>query len=96
MLTINAVGSARRHEIEEMWRDKLHAAERRYRLAAANYQRLEKQNRKRPAAGSDSILALQQALHMENVARAEYLRVLQTFTALVLYGQLPEEEARSA
>jgi hypothetical protein len=77
-------------DVEEMWRDRLHAAARQYHLASANLRRV-REHIKEPDSS-----AVAQASRMESQARAEYLNALRVFTKLVLHGEPPEEGQRSA
>lgn len=85
-----------RKALEELWRERLHATEQRYHEASGNYLRIHAEFAGRSMPSPDSNHALQQAIHIENEARAEYMRVLQTFTRLVLHGDRPEDEQRTA
>lgn len=79
-----------------MWRGRLHTAEEKYRDASAEYLRRQEIYKSGSMPSADSNYALQQALRLENEARAEYMRVLQAFTRLVLNKETPENEKRRA
>jgi len=79
-----------------MWRERLHTAEKKYGDASAEYRRVQEICKSGSMPSADSIYALQQALRVENEARAEYIRVLQAFTRLVLTQEPSENEKRRA
>ena len=85
-----------RQALEEMWRDRLHEAEDRFRNASEQYRRLQQQFQTGPVRPSVSKREVQEALRLENEARLEYMRVLQIFTRLVLRGVQPPEEKRAS
>ena len=85
-----------RQALEEMWRDRLHEAEDRFRNASELYRQLQQQLHSGSVRASVSKRELQEALRLENVARLEYMRVLQIFTRLVLRGVQPPEEKRAS
>ncbi len=85
-----------RQALEEMWRDRLHEAEERFRTASEQYRRLQQQLQTGSLRPSVSKREVQQALRAENEARLEYMRVLQIFTRLVLRGVQPPEEKRAS
>ena len=84
-----------RQALEEMWRDRLHEAEERFRNASEQY-RLQQQVLSGPVRPAVSKREVQEALRLENEARLEYMRVLQIFTRLVLRGVQPPEEKRAS
>ncbi len=71
-----------KQELEAIWRQKLNKAEQAYGVALANIQKIQTEYKSLPA--SDGNFALQQALKLQDLARDEYTKVLQTFTRLVL------------
>ena len=85
-----------RREVEELWRDRLHAAEARYQSASQEYRRIQAEFQARTMPSADSNYALQQALRVENDARTDYVHVLQTFARLILHGESPAGEKRTA
>lgn len=85
-----------RQALEEMWRDRLHEAEERFRNASEQYRRLQQQLQTGSLRPSVSKRELQEALRAENETRFEYMRVLQIFTRLVLRGVQPPEEKRAS
>ncbi|HLK51094.1 MAG TPA: hypothetical protein VKT49_23290 [Bryobacteraceae bacterium] len=85
-----------RRELEEEWRERLRAAEEQYRCASEEYRKIQAEFQARSMASVDSNSAVQRALRAENEARAEYVRVLQTFARLILRGEPPADEQRTA
>ena len=85
-----------RHEVEEAWRERLLAAQERYRSASEAYRRIQIEFQARSMSSADSNYALQQALRAENEARAAYVRVLNTFARLILQGEPPDEKEPTA
>lgn len=85
-----------RQALEEMWRDRLHEAEDRFRNASEQYRRLQQQHQTGGVQAAVSKRELQEALRLENETRLEYMRVLQIFTRLVLRGVQPPEEKRAS
>ena len=79
----------KRERVEAAWRQKLHAAEQAYGIASAKTRQIQAELPSMPSA--DGSFALQNALRHESQAMNEYANVLQTFTRLILYGELPEE-----
>ena len=78
-----------KRELEAIWRQKLNEAEEAYGIALANIEKIQAEYKLMPT--SDGNFALQQALNLQELARDEYTKVLQTFTRLVLYGEEPKE-----
>ncbi|HEY1242726.1 MAG TPA: hypothetical protein VGF16_19325 [Bryobacteraceae bacterium] len=78
-----------KRQLEEIWRNRLNDAEHVYGIALANIQKIQAEYKSMPS--SDGNFALQQALKMQELARDQYMHVLQTFTRLVLYGEKPNE-----
>lgn len=78
-----------RERVEALWRKKLQDAEEAYGVAFAQTRKVQAEVESMPP--SDGILALEKALKFQNEAMNDYVLVLQTFTRLVLYGELPEE-----
>jgi len=78
-----------RERLEAVWRQKLHAAEEAYGKALAQTRQLQVELPFMPP--SDGNVALAKALEFQSQAMTDYSRVLQTFTRLILYGEMPEE-----
>jgi len=80
-----------KRRLEELWRQKVIAAERAYLVALNQLQKIRDEYKFMPT--SDGSFALQQALKSEGLARDEYTRVLQTFTRLILHGEEPPADS---
>ena len=81
-----------RQELEDLWRDRLDEAHRRYEIAKlAGNVSVEDTGDDIPQA--DGQFALSTALRGESFALKEYLRVLKIFNALVIEGKIPDPEA---
>lgn len=78
-----------RERLQEIWRAKLHAAEEAYGKALAQTRQLQAELPFMPP--SDGNLALCKVLDHQTQAMNEYTSVLQTFTRLILYGEVPED-----
>jgi hypothetical protein len=79
-----------RERLHGVWLDKLHAAEEKYHKALAQTGQLQAELPFLPP--SDGNAALIHALDFQTRAMNEYARVLQTFSRLVLYGEIPAED----
>jgi len=80
---------SRRERLEAAWLRKLYRAQQTYGTALAETRRVQADL---PSMSpEDAKLALQKALKDQSEAAAEYAKVLQAFTQLVLYGDKPEE-----
>jgi hypothetical protein len=80
--------SLTRLQIEAAWLSKVKAAQRRYRAAAAQHDEVLKNPLGRTP---DAALTVWEAALEEIGARREYLHVLNTFTRLVVDGEVPPE-----
>ncbi len=80
-----------RQEVEDDWRKRLESA--RLRLACVRQHVKYIQRVVRDIPSPDGKLAYRQALQAENEALAEYRRILQVFTDLVVEGRMPDERA---
>jgi hypothetical protein len=78
-------------ELQSIWLERLQLASERYRESTAAFRLTEKQYRDRTMPSPDGDFALRNAVRLENQARAEYARILRTFTDLLLNGTIPEE-----
>ena len=78
-----------RERVEAIWRKKLQEAEEAYGVAFSQTRKLQAELESMPP--SDGMLALEKALTLQNQAMNDYVLVLQTFTRLILYGEMPEE-----
>jgi hypothetical protein len=79
--------------LEDIWRQRLQDAELRY---TRSREQLRNVLRNFPAGKippPDGSYAYQQALRAENIALAEYTRVLRIFTDLVVGSKIPDEAA---
>lgn len=83
-----------REQIEAIWREKLHQAEQAYGTALAHTQKVQAEYDSMPP--SDGNLALEKAFRQQSQAMDEYVRVLQTFTRLILHGEQPEGTPRNS
>ena len=79
-----------RHELEEIWRERLEGARRRYRAATERYRRLLAHSPEGlpPTPGS----ALSLAREAESEALAEFTHALEVFTELTVRHKEPEEQ----
>jgi hypothetical protein len=82
---------ASRRDLEEIWRQRVEAAQENYRLALEEWRKVkaEYKARRRSSLGGAS---LPEALRRQIRARAAYVRVLRTFALLVLHGEIPKVE----
>jgi len=78
-----------RERLNDVWRQKLHKAEKAYKLALSETTEVYADLASLPPA--DGNLRLAKALESQNQAMRAYEQVLQTFTRLILYGEMPEE-----
>ena len=78
-----------RERVEALWRKKLQHAENAYGLAFAQTRKLQAELESMPP--SDGVLALEKALKLQNEAMNDYVLALETFTRLILYGEMPVE-----
>ena len=84
--------SAKRRDLHEIWRVRVLKANEQYRFASAHYRNTQARYVSQEMPSADGSYALQQALRLENQARAEYRKVLRTFVRLVLHGDVPKDE----
>ena len=79
----------RRHALENLWRERTQIALAQYRIAKdASADAIADQS---DAAPPDGTFAFRKALRLENVALAEYQRVLTIFSDLVAHGKMPPD-----
>jgi len=88
--TVTYVDKPARRRLEEVWRERVEAARADYRLALAQWRQVQSELRTHPPPGERP--SLPQALRREIRARAKYVRVLRTFTRLILHGEIPKAE----
>ena len=79
-----------RERLEAVWRQKLHTTEEAYAVALAEMRQIQADLESLPP--SDGVVALEKAVKLQSKAMDEYARVLQTFTRLILYGEMPAVE----
>jgi hypothetical protein len=76
--------------LEGIWRERTKGAHSRYRIAKAECAKaVSMQSDVEPADGT---FGYRKALALENVALAEYKRVLTIFTELTVHGKMPPAE----
>ena len=80
-------------ELEELWRERLEDAKAALDFAYTHAQ--ESAADMTPGTLSDRLFLFRTAIHAENVARAEYNRVLRIYAALLINGSFPDEEDRA-
>jgi hypothetical protein len=76
--------------IEDLWRERLEAHRQSYEHARREAAKALADSAEVLHQRPDGSFAIQKALRGETRARAEYMRVLKTFTDLHLYGKVPE------
>jgi hypothetical protein len=79
-------------ELAAIWRTRLEKAKAEYELAVAEFGRSAQECRFRESPSADSDFSLRHAIRAENHAREHYLRILQSFTDLVVSGKVPPED----
>jgi hypothetical protein len=79
-------------ELAAVWRTRLEKARAQYELAVAEFRRSAQEYRFRESPSADSDFALRHAIQAENHARKHYLRILQSFTDLIVSGKVPPED----
>jgi hypothetical protein len=84
--------SVTRLQMETAWLSRLKAAERHYNAAVAQYEAVFREQQASLPSARDAAHALWQASVEKSGARREYQHVLNTFTRLVVNGELPPEE----
>ena len=80
-----------RQALEDLWRTRLKDAELRL-YFARNYVAEVHRDFPLTDTSSDGQYAYQRALRMENLALAQYTRVLRLYTDLVMRGQIPDKD----
>jgi hypothetical protein len=93
---MSSAGPTARKRAEVIWREKLRQAESSYQTASAHTRQLRGDYTGGSIPAADGGFALQRALRFENDARLEYMRVLHTFTQLILHGEQPAETQNQA
>jgi hypothetical protein len=88
---MSSTGPEARRQAEAIWRENLRQAEIRYQTASTHTRQLQGDYSGGSIPAADGGFALQRALQFENDARLEYMRVLHTFTQLILHGEQPAE-----
>lgn len=83
--------SEKKRRVEDLWLRKLRHADERFRLASAQYRETHADYGSRSSHSAAEASELRKALQRERLAKAEYIRVLRTFTRLVLRGEIPPE-----
>jgi len=79
-----------RQDLEDLWRERTNIALSRYRLAKLECAKaIAEQSHSAPPDGS---FEYRKTLRAENIALAEYRRVLEIFTDLTVSGKRPPEE----
>ena len=84
----NVGSSITRQELEDLWRLRLEETQVRYREATEQFRKLLRAQPDERPLNPDAALAL--ARHAKSQALADYMRVLQIFTALTVNGKMPE------
>jgi hypothetical protein len=79
-----------RTELEARWLQRVHAARRQYEIDLAQFNRIL-DNQKAGTAPTLS-LSIHQARRRESASRCRYMRVLRTFTDLVVHHKVPEQD----
>jgi len=82
-----------KRELEDVWRERLSEALRRYRIAKLEAGTALFQTRQGEMPPPDGNFAFRKALEAENRAFAEYKRLLFIFKDLVLGGKIPDPNA---
>ena len=80
-----------RRELEEQWRKRLDLSKLRLDIATSLAKDIQLAFRLVVHPPEGGVFAVRQAIQDENEALAEYVKVLETFTALILSGAIPEE-----
>jgi len=78
---------------EERWRQRLKDAELRLTFARQYLKDIQRDYPQLDIRGADGLFAFRHALQAENLALAEYRRVLKIFCDLVVHGKIPDESA---
>lgn len=79
--------SPNREQVLSEWRRRVRNAAEAWNLADEEYKRTSEH------AGRPNNLALERARQAKDAAAAEYMHVLNVFTALVLHGRFPDGES---
>jgi hypothetical protein len=85
-------GHSKHTELEELWRSRLKEAQLRWLLARNTVKDAQRDLAFDDPDTAVSRLALQKALHAENIAVKEYRRVVAIFKDLLVDGRIPEED----
>ena len=85
--------NATRGSLEDAWSMRLRIALTCYRLAANETRLMQAQRENGLMAEPDGSFAYRQALEKEKEALAEYRRILQIFSDLMLYHKIPNDDA---
>ena len=80
-------------QLEEVWRLRLSDAQLRLQFARNYMQEVHRDLQEGVIPAADGNFALERAIRAENIAIAEYSRVLRFYTDLVVDGKIPEEES---
>ena len=83
--------SMTREQLEDLWRARLQDAKGQYDVSVQIAKEATELWNQRVFPPTDGSVNLRKALQAENLARREYMRVLQMFTELILRGKIPEE-----
>ena len=75
--------------LENIWHGHLRKAEESYSAAFKHACKVQGDYKARDLLSPDGEYALQQALRAENEARARYMTVLETYTHVLVHGELP-------
>ena len=81
-----------RRALEDLWRARLDNALLRLRFAQNYMREVQRDVGAKDIPAADGRFAFQKALRAENLALAEYRRVLRIFRDLVVSGKTPDEE----
>ena len=81
-----------RQALEDVWKNRLHLAATRYRLAANAISVLRAEQQSESTPSPDGSLAYRQAVQIQRQTLEEYRRVLAIFTDLVMGRRIPEED----
>ena len=82
-----------RLELEDVWRERLNDALRRYRIAKLEASTALIRERNEEIASPDGQFAFRKAQRAENMALAEYKHILTIFHNLVIDGKIPNGDA---
>jgi len=82
-----------RQELEDLWRERLNEALRRYRVAKLETSTALIQTRNGEMPSPDGNFAFRKAQGVENIALVECKRLLIIFNRLVIDGKIPDSDA---